>query len=93
MSLPAANTAPQATQHPTVWRNNIPEKHRKCEDGRRHRGNLEIVTWDSPYDGTFWGACAEKEEAEELKKQFEVSQLGLFPMLIIDFNAERYSLT
>ncbi|KAF8864875.1 hypothetical protein BDZ45DRAFT_496086 [Acephala macrosclerotiorum] len=76
----------QTTQHLTVWRN-VPEKHRKCEDGGRHSGNLEVVTWDTPDHADVallgplgWGATIQ-EESEEMKQKFEVEFNGDFEKL------------
>lgn len=71
---PAAK--PQKT-YPTIW-HDVPENIRRCDDGGRHDGALEIVTWDTPNDGTGlsplgWGACV-LGESEQLKDKFEVSK-------------------
>jgi hypothetical protein len=62
-------------KYSTVW-SNVPENHRKCDDGGRHSGSLEIVTWETPVDEYHkeqmgWG-CTLLEESAGLKKEFEV---------------------
>ncbi|KUJ23195.1 uncharacterized protein LY89DRAFT_679990 [Mollisia scopiformis] len=74
-----STTPIQSPQLPTIWQN-IPFKIRKCQDGGEHRGNLEIVTWDSVSElgePMGWGACL-KEESEDLKQKFEVEMKGDF---------------
>ena len=56
----------------------MPEGIRRCDDGGRHDGSLELLTWECPDDGTGlgalgWGACF-LEESEHLKDKFEVSR-------------------
>ena len=49
------------------------DKHRKCMDGNKHEGRLELITWESPEsdkDKTGWGNCF-IEESAELKAKFE----------------------
>ncbi|KAJ7072040.1 hypothetical protein C8F01DRAFT_1044390 [Mycena amicta] len=53
------------------------DKHRKCQDGNLHEGRLELITWDSSSSelDLGWGACL-KEEADDLKKDFETKYGG-----------------
>ncbi|KAK7005802.1 hypothetical protein R3P38DRAFT_3039683 [Favolaschia claudopus] len=51
------------------------DKHRKCQDGSKHEGRLELVTWDCPEEELGWGACF-ANESEDLKKQFETEYGG-----------------
>lgn len=46
---------------------------KKCRDGGKHDGKLELVTWsgtDEDGDKIGWGACL-AEESDDLKKKFE----------------------
>ncbi|KAG2428871.1 hypothetical protein HYH02_014194 [Chlamydomonas schloesseri] len=48
------------------------DKHRKCEDGSEHEGELELITWDGKSDDgeqLGWGAVV-IEEAEDHKRSF-----------------------
>jgi len=46
------------------------DKYRKCQDGNKHEGDLELITWVCAKDGTGWGNCA-MEESADLKRKFE----------------------
>ncbi|KAF8162110.1 hypothetical protein BJ912DRAFT_1006650 [Pholiota molesta] len=46
------------------------DKHRKCRDGNRHEGDLELITWPNAQEGTGWGHVLE-EEADEMRAKFE----------------------
>ncbi|KAK0469286.1 uncharacterized protein EV420DRAFT_1232522, partial [Desarmillaria tabescens] len=43
--------------------------HRLCQDGSEHFGDLELITWKCPADGTGWGNVFVEEE-EYMKKKF-----------------------
>ncbi len=43
--------------------------HRLCQDGSEHFGDLELITWKCPTDGTGWGNVFVEEE-EHMKKKF-----------------------
>ncbi|KAK0194255.1 hypothetical protein F5146DRAFT_426949 [Armillaria mellea] len=43
--------------------------HRLCKDGSEHFGDLELITWKCPTDGTGWGNVFVEEE-EYMKKKF-----------------------
>ncbi len=47
------------------------DKHRKCDDGSFHFGELELITWEGVNQGETlgWGCCV-LEECEELKETF-----------------------
>jgi len=60
---PAHKTACKATP---VWY----DKHRKCQDGSKHEGRLELITWACPEEETGWGACL-TEESDDLRRKFE----------------------
>lgn len=50
------------------------DKHRKCEDGNRHEGKLELIIWSGERDGTEvgWGNHpVEDSGAVKLKEKFE----------------------
>ncbi|KAF9523940.1 hypothetical protein CPB83DRAFT_645991 [Crepidotus variabilis] len=51
------------------------EAYRKCKDGTRHEGVLELITWSCPKEGTGWGHCFEEESAD-MKEKFEVKYGG-----------------
>ncbi|PPQ70359.1 hypothetical protein CVT26_013793 [Gymnopilus dilepis] len=51
------------------------DKHRKCEDGSRHEGKLELITWSNEEEGTGWGHCT-VEEADDLRRSFETEYKG-----------------
>jgi len=51
------------------------DKHRKCDDGGRHEGRLELITWSLPDSDVGWGNCF-KEESDDLKRQFEIEYGG-----------------
>ncbi|KAF7306000.1 hypothetical protein HMN09_00754500 [Mycena chlorophos] len=46
------------------------DKYRICQDGVKHEGRLELITWDTPERGLGWGG-ARKEDAEALRKEFK----------------------
>jgi hypothetical protein len=49
------------------------DAHRACEDGGKHEGTLELITWestDSDGDRLGWGNVL-IDEADELEKKFE----------------------
>ncbi|KAG2445471.1 hypothetical protein HXX76_000088 [Chlamydomonas incerta] len=59
---------------PKVWY----DKHRKCEDGSEHEGELELITWNGKSDDgqqLGWGAVM-MEEAEDHKRSFETKYGG-----------------
>jgi len=68
--MPDPQFTKDGKQYQTVWPD-VPEEHRMCEDGGRHSGSLELVTWDTPAEGLGWG-CIVPEEAADHKKEFEV---------------------
>jgi hypothetical protein len=72
--MPDLSTTKDGKQYSTVWPN-VPEKQRKCEDGGRHSGSLEIVTWETPEQDMGW-ACEPLDEAAALKTKFEVRGLA-----------------
>jgi hypothetical protein len=47
------------------------DKHRKCRDGNKHEGRLELIIWSCPKEATGWGHCC-KEESDDLRRKFEV---------------------
>ncbi|KAK6992430.1 hypothetical protein R3P38DRAFT_192679 [Favolaschia claudopus] len=51
------------------------DRHRKCQDGSKHEGRLELVTWDCPEEELGWDACF-ANESENLKKEFETEYGG-----------------
>ncbi|KDQ17573.1 hypothetical protein BOTBODRAFT_29748 [Botryobasidium botryosum FD-172 SS1] len=51
------------------------DKHRKCDDGNRHEGRLELITWTLPGSDLGWGNCF-AEESDDLKRKFEVEYGG-----------------
>ena len=57
------------------------DKYRKCKDGHKHEGDLELITWPCAKDETGWGNCC-ADESEDLKRKFEgeygSDQLKLF---------------
>ncbi|EPE24265.1 hypothetical protein GLAREA_08116 [Glarea lozoyensis ATCC 20868] len=67
--IPEPSVTKDGKKYSTVWPN-VPEKHRKCEDGGRHSGSLEVVTWETPEQGLGWGAT-EADESPSLKAEFE----------------------
>src|SRR6266498_4166168 len=46
------------------------DPHRLCEDGNKHEGRLELITWSSGDGELGWGNCI-AEESDELKEKFE----------------------
>ncbi|KAH9906739.1 hypothetical protein F4778DRAFT_800717 [Xylariomycetidae sp. FL2044] len=51
------------------------DAHRRCEDGSRHFGELELITWGGTVhhfftESTGWGNCSEDESAD-LKRKYE----------------------
>ncbi|PNW79834.1 hypothetical protein CHLRE_08g368550v5 [Chlamydomonas reinhardtii] len=57
-----------AARRAKVWY----DKHRKCEDGSEHEGDLELITWNGKTDDgekMGWGAVV-IEEAEDHKRSF-----------------------
>ena len=74
ISETSSNAKPKGAYN-AIW-HNVPEKIRKYEDGGRHSGKLELVTWETLGDGEDmgplgWGATL-AEESDELREQFEV---------------------
>ncbi|KAF5381795.1 hypothetical protein D9615_005438 [Tricholomella constricta] len=61
------------------------DKYRKCQDGHKHGGDLELITWKCPKDGTGWGAVVE-EEADDLKRRFETEMGGNLERLYEEWN-------
>lgn len=51
------------------------DKHRRCRDGNKHEGRLELITWSCPLEETGWGHVVENEAAN-LKRKFEVQHGG-----------------
>ncbi|KAG6808197.1 hypothetical protein H0H92_005078, partial [Tricholoma furcatifolium] len=51
------------------------DKYRKCRDGNKHEGDLELITWRSKKDGTGWGATIAKE-TDDLRRRFETEMGG-----------------
>lgn len=51
------------------------EKYRKCKDGTKHEGQLELITWVCEEQGIGWGACF-LEECDDLKERFETEFEG-----------------
>ncbi|KIM38938.1 hypothetical protein M413DRAFT_447589 [Hebeloma cylindrosporum] len=47
------------------------DRYRKCKDGTRHEGKLELMTWPSPEEDLGWGGCF-ADESDDLKHKFEV---------------------
>lgn len=56
---------------PVVWY----DKHRRCRDGNKHEGRLELITWSCPLEETGWGHVVENEAAD-FKRKFEVQYGG-----------------
>lgn len=48
------------------------DKHRKCQDGYKHEGKLELITWNSVEDGyeKGWGNVV-IEESDDMRTKFE----------------------
>ncbi|KDR69935.1 hypothetical protein GALMADRAFT_255247 [Galerina marginata CBS 339.88] len=46
------------------------DRFRKCKDGSRHEGRLELITWPNAKEGTGWGQCF-ADEADDLRRKFE----------------------
>ncbi|KAF8066747.1 hypothetical protein FPV67DRAFT_1626779 [Lyophyllum atratum] len=51
------------------------DKYRKCSDGNKHEGEMELITWNCPKDGTGWGAVF-LEESDDMKRKFETEMGG-----------------
>jgi hypothetical protein len=51
------------------------DKHRKCRDGAKHEGQLELITWVCEEEALGFGACW-FEECDDLKKVFETEFEG-----------------
>ena len=46
------------------------DRYRKCKDGSRHEGKLELITWSNEKEETGWGHCC-AEESDDLRRDFE----------------------
>ncbi|KAF9782793.1 hypothetical protein BJ322DRAFT_172060 [Thelephora terrestris] len=51
------------------------DKYRKCQDGAKHEGQLELITWVSEEEGVGFGASC-FEDCDELKDTFETEFEG-----------------
>ena len=51
------------------------DKYRKCRDGTKHEGQLELITWVCEEDQIGFGACW-LEECDNLKNKFETEFEG-----------------
>lgn len=69
LDWPSHKTQCKATPH---WY----DKYRRCgqkEFGQKekHEGELELITWACPEEGTGWGSCF-TEESDDLRRKFEI---------------------
>ena len=51
------------------------EQYRKCQDGAKHEGQLELISWVCEEEGTGWGACCFRD-CDDLKERFETEFEG-----------------
>ena len=51
------------------------DKYRKCQDGAKHEGQLELITWVCEEDQVGFGACW-LDECDDLKETFETEFEG-----------------
>ena len=51
------------------------DKYRKCQDGTKHEGQLELITWVCGEEDIGFGACF-LDECDDLKKTFETEFQG-----------------
>lgn len=59
------------------------DKHRLCQDGAKHEGRLELITWSVPassqrparkddyLEDMGWGNCVAGEDSDDLRQKFE----------------------
>ena len=51
------------------------DKYRKCQDGAKHEGQLELITWVCEEEQVGFGACC-FEDCDDLKNRFETEFEG-----------------